>query len=106
VLQGAAVTAVHPEPRRVLASIKGVSPKRLDTMDQRMRTGGAKQRKDVFREFMQDVIRKANPGQPQAPKKPTISELPEKVIIRKSMAAQRARDDDLLPVYYGDGDDL
>jgi hypothetical protein len=75
-------------------------------MEQRMRTGGAKQRKDVFREFLQDVIRKANPGQqPQGPKKSTIAELPEKVIIRKSVAAQRAHADDPVPFTF-DGDDL
>ena len=87
------------EPRRVLTSVKGVSPKLLANMEQRLAQGAGKKKKDIFRDFLQDVIRKANPRQEQQPKKPTIKELPERVIIRKTVGQYRPRhhDDDIVP---------
>jgi hypothetical protein len=85
------------EPRRVLTSVKGVTAKSLAKMEAKMVHGGIKKRKEIFREFLQDVIRKATPAgqqQQQQPKKPTIKELPEKLIIRKHMQDQRRRPDD------------
>ena len=92
---------VHMMPRQVLTGVKGVTAKLLAKMEQRLMAGAGKKRKDIFREFLQDVIRKANPaGDPQQPKKAMIKELPEKVIIRKNMQnrSMRAGDDEILPV--------
>ncbi len=96
-------SAVAEEPRRELIALKGVSPKSIEKLDQRLRTGGMKQRKQVFREFLQDVIRKANPGQHAGPRKPTIAELPERLIIRRTLSAQRVREDP-LPFEFPDDD--